>query len=63
MYNFSSCLGQIFGKNLHHNLKTRICPSYLSTLPKSQLDVAQDVQSFPDGKFFILYHKFILSNV
>ncbi|XP_060863991.1 small ribosomal subunit protein uS2m [Metopolophium dirhodum] len=45
---------KIFGKNLTHNLKTRICPSYLSTLPKSQLDVAEDEQSLPDESKFKL---------
>lgn len=57
------CLGKIFGKNLTHNLKTRICPSYLSTLPKSQLDIPQDVQSLPDGKFSILHHELVILNV
>lgn len=56
-------LGKIFCKNLTQCLKTRICPSYLSTLPKSQLDVAQNIQSLPEGKFSILHHELVLINV
>jgi len=56
LYENNFCLGKIFGKNLTHNLKTRICPSFLSTFPKPQLDVPQDVPSVSDGKFSILHH-------
>jgi len=57
--------GKIFAKSLTHNLKTRICPSYLSTLPKSQLDVAQDEQFLPDGEFsiLVLHLELVLLNV
>lgn len=52
-------LGKIFGKNLTHNLKTRICPSFLSTFPKPQLDVPQDVPFVSDGKFSILHNELV----
>lgn len=44
-----SFVGQVFGKNLSNHLKSRIYPSYFSTLPKVQFE---DVQSYEGICFF-----------
>lgn len=40
-------LGQVIGKNLSRHLQNRIWPSFMSTLPKTQLE---DIQSSHNGK-------------
>lgn len=46
-----SFVGQVFGKNLSNHLKSRLYPSYLSTLPKVQFE---DVQSYEGMLLFSL---------